>query len=278
VTTTTIDATTTRRMLNKVPAITATFWVIKILSTTVGETASDYLSVNAGLGTTTTDAITFAVLAVALVTQFRTRRYTPWIYWLCVVLVSVSGTQITDFLTDTLNISLYVSTVGFAVILGIVFAVWHRQEHTLSITSINTSKREGWYWGAILTTFALGTAAGDLATEALNLGFRNGTFIFGGAFLVTLLLWRLGGPGVLLFWIAYILTRPLGASIGDLLTQDKDFVQETAARVDYMDVAPKQTVSVAAALRSGAGSATAAMIFTGARTPRRTTVQRTSFG
>jgi uncharacterized membrane-anchored protein len=212
-----------RTWLTKVPAITATFWAIKVLSTTIGETFSDYLAVNVGLGPAVTDAAMAAVLVAALVIQFRTRKYTPWIYWLCVVLVSIVGTEITDFFTDTLGVSLYVSTVVFAVVLAVVFAVWHRQEGTLAIASIDTPQREGFYWAAILTTFALGTAAGDLATEALSLGFRNGTLIFGGLIAATWIAYRLGTGQVLTFWIAYVLTRPLGASMGDLLTQDKDF-------------------------------------------------------
>ncbi|MGX6607592.1 COG4705 family protein [Micromonosporaceae bacterium Da 78-11] len=220
---TTIAARRTRDWLTKVPAITATFWVIKVLSTTIGETFADYLAVNVGLGPLVTDALMITVLAVALVIQLRTRKYTPWIYWLCVVLVSIVGTQITDFFTDTLGVSLYLSTGVFAVVLAVVFFLWHRQEGTLAITSIDTPRREGFYWGAILTTFALGTAAGDLATEALSLGFRNGTLIFGGLILLTWLAFRAGAGQVLTFWIAYILTRPLGASLGDLLTQSKDF-------------------------------------------------------
>jgi uncharacterized membrane-anchored protein len=209
--------------LTKVPAITATFWVIKVLSTTIGETFADFLSVNVGLGPAVTDATMIAVLAVALTVQLSTRRYTPWIYWLCVVLVSIVGTQVTDFFTDTLGVSLYVSTAVFAVILAVVFTIWHRQEGTLAIASVDTRRREAFYWGAILVTFALGTAAGDLATEALNLGFRNGALIFGGLILLTWLANRLGANTVLTFWVAYVLTRPLGASLGDLLTQAKDF-------------------------------------------------------
>jgi uncharacterized membrane-anchored protein len=212
-----------RTLLTKVPAITATFWVIKVLSTTIGETFADYLSVNVGLGPAVTDAVMITVLAVALVIQLRTRKYTPWIYWLCVVLVSIVGTQITDFFTDTLGVSLYLSTAVFAVILAVVFVVWYRQEGTLAITSIDTPRREGFYWAAILTTFALGTASGDLATEALSLGFRNGTLIFGGLILVTWIARQAGAGQVLTFWVAYVLTRPLGASLGDLLTQSKDF-------------------------------------------------------
>ncbi|WP_432968324.1 COG4705 family protein [Dactylosporangium sp. CA-233914] len=211
-----------RGWLTKVPAITATFWVIKVLSTTIGETLADYLNVNVGLGPALTDGIMFAFLVAALVVQFRTRAYTPWIYWLCVVLVSVVGTQITDFFTDTLGVPLAVSTAVFAVILAAVFMTWYRQERTLAIASINTPRREAFYWAAILTTFALGTAAGDFATEALNLGFRNGALVFGGLILATWIAFRLGAGQVLTFWIAYVLTRPLGASLGDLLTQDKD--------------------------------------------------------
>jgi len=211
------------RWLTKVPLVTATFWVIKILSTTVGETFSDYLSVNLGLGPLVTDGTVFAVLTAALAMQLRARRYVPWNYWLTVVLVSIFGTQVTDFLTDTLGVSLYLSTAGFGVVLAVVFVVWHRQERTLSITSIDTPRREAFYWGAILTTFALGTAAGDLATEALALGFRNGALIFGGLFLVMLLTGRLLGRQVFAFWAAYVLTRPLGASVGDLLTQDRQY-------------------------------------------------------
>ena len=207
--------------LTKVPAITATFWVIKILSTTIGETFADYLSVNVGLGPAITDIAMLTVLAAALTLQLRTHRYTPWIYWLCVVLVSIVGTQITDFFTDTLGVSLYLSTGVFSILLAAVFTIWYRQEGTLAITSIDTPRREGFYWAAILVTFALGTAAGDLATEALSLGFRNGVFLFGGLIAVTWLASRLGANSVVTFWIAYILTRPLGASLGDLLTQDQ---------------------------------------------------------
>jgi uncharacterized membrane-anchored protein len=212
-----------RAWLTKVPAITATFWVIKVLSTTIGETFADYLSVNAGLGPAGTDGVMIAVLAAALVVQFRTRACTPWIYWSCVVLVSIVGTQVTDFFTDTLGVSLYLSTAVFVVVLAVVFAVWYRQEGTLAIASIDTPRREGFYWAAILTTFALGTAAGDLATEALSLGFRNGVLIFGALILITGLAFRFGAGQVLTFWIAYVLTRPLGASLGDLLTQAREF-------------------------------------------------------
>lgn len=205
--------------LNKVPEVTLSFWIIKIMSTTVGETGADFLAVNAGLGQGVTRTVMAALLAAALYMQLRVRRYTPWIYWLTVVLVSVVGTQITDLLTDGLGVSLYISTSAFAVTLTAIFFVWHQVERTLSIHDIVTRSREMFYWAAILCTFALGTAAGDLATEALGLGFAWGSVAFGTLIGITYLAWRMGGNAVLTFWIAYILTRPFGAALGDLLTQ-----------------------------------------------------------
>lgn len=210
-------------MLNKVPEVTLAFWVIKILSTTVGETGSDYLAVHVGLGTLITDGITFALLVIAMVLQFRASRYVPWRYWLTVVLISVVGTQITDFLTDTLDVSLYTSTTVFSITLATTFIVWYTVERTLSIHTIYTFRREAFYWTAILFTFALGTAAGDLATEALQLGFQLGVIIFGGLIALTTLTYYLGANPVLTFWIAYVLTRPLGASVGDMLSQAREY-------------------------------------------------------
>jgi uncharacterized membrane-anchored protein len=210
-------------LLNKVPEVTAIFWIIKILSTTVGETGADYLAVHVGLGAGTTTAIMAGLLAVALILQIRARSYVPRIYWLTVVLVSVVGTQITDALTDRLEISLYLSTAAFAAILAAIFAVWYRVERTLSIHTIVTTRRELFYWAAILFTFALGTAAGDLATEALGLGFRLGVVAFAALIALISLAYYLGANSVLSFWLAYILTRPLGASLGDLLAQSRDY-------------------------------------------------------
>ncbi|MGA1860231.1 hypothetical protein VH569_29945 [Azospirillum sp. 11R-A] len=210
-------------MLNKVPEVTLIFWIIKIMSTTVGETGADYLAVHVGLGTGLTGGIMAMLLGGALLLQLRARAYVPWIYWLTVVLVSVVGTQITDALTDGLNVSLYVSTTVFAVALAAIFATWYAAERTLSIHTIVTSRREVFYWTAILFTFALGTAAGDLATEALQLGFRLGVLVFGGLIaLVTLAYYRSADP-ILTFWIAYVLTRPLGASLGDFLSQAQQY-------------------------------------------------------
>ena len=219
----TLHAPTSAQWLNKVPAVTLSFWIIKIMCTTVGETGADYLAVNAGLGQNVTRAAMAALLVAALLVQLRKPHYTPWIYWLTVVLVSIVGTQITDLLTDGLGVSLYVSTSVFAVALAAIFALWYAVEHSLSIHEIFTRKRELFYWSAILCTFALGTAAGDLATEALHLGFTWGVVGFGALIAATYAAWCLGGNAVLTFWVGYILTRPFGAALGDLLTQAKTY-------------------------------------------------------
>jgi uncharacterized membrane-anchored protein len=211
------------QLLNKVPEVTAIFWIIKILSTTVGETGADYLAVHVGLGASRTAAIMVGFLVIALILQFRARSYVPWIYWLTVVLVSVVGTQITDWLTDRLEISLYVSTAAFAASLAAIFALWYGVERTLSIHTVVTTRRELFYWAAILFTFALGTAAGDLATEALGLGFQFGVIAFGALIALISLAFSLGANPVLSFWLAYILTRPLGASLGDLVSQSREY-------------------------------------------------------
>ncbi|MBB4864727.1 putative membrane-anchored protein [Pseudomonas nitritireducens] len=209
--------------LNKVPEVTLSFWVIKILSTTVGETFADFLAVDAGLGLAITTAAMAVALSAALAWQLRTRAYTPWIYWLSVVLVSILGTQLTDILTDVLDVSLYASSAAFAGLLAINFAVWYAVERNLSIQQIVTPRRELFYWTTVLCTFALGTAAGDLATEALGMGFTVGTLLFGALIAATFVAWKLGANAVLGFWTAYILTRPFGASLGDLLTQAKTY-------------------------------------------------------
>ncbi|MGT2440961.1 COG4705 family protein [Bradyrhizobium betae] len=210
-------------MLNKVPEVTLFFWMIKVMSTTVGETGADYIAVHVGLGTTVTGILMASLLSAALAIQLSRNRYVPWIYWLTVVLVSVVGTQITDFLSDKLEVSLYVSTAAFAVLLATIFAIWYAFERTLSIHTIVTTRRELFYWAAILFTFALGTAAGDLATEAVALGFNVGVVVFAGLIAAVAGAYALGVDAILTFWIAYILTRPLGASLGDLLSQSREY-------------------------------------------------------
>lgn len=206
--------------LNKVPQVTLFFWIIKILATTIGETGADFLNVRLGFGLIGTSLVMVALLALVLTMQTRKDRYVPWIYWVVVVLLSVVGTLLTDLLTDKLGLSLYISTIGFAIALSITFAAWYRSERTLSIHDITSSRREAFYWLAILFTFALGTAAGDLIAEKLSLGYAFSLMIFAsGIALITLAYYAFGLNSVLAFWLAYILTRPLGASMGDLLTQ-----------------------------------------------------------
>ena len=209
-----------RSMLNKVPLVTLFFWIIKILATTVGETGADFLNFNLGLGLSLTSLLAAALLVVGLIVQFRRDRYVPWVYWLSVVFLSVVGTLITDNLSDNFGVSLYVSTAVFAVALAVTFIAWYRSERTLSIHSITTTRREAYYWAAILFTFALGTAAGDLVSEQMGMGYARSGLIFGGIIaVITLSYYTLKLNGVLAFWAAYVLTRPLGASIGDFLTQ-----------------------------------------------------------
>jgi len=209
-----------KQMLNKVPEVTLFFWIIKILCTTVGETAADFLNSNLHLGLTGTSLVMGALLVVALIFQFKTKKYIPSIYWLAVVLLSVVGTLITDNLTDNFGVSLVTTTVIFTIALAISFAAWYMCEKTLSIHSIVTTKREAFYWLAILFTFALGTASGDLIAEHFHLGYLVSAFLFMGVIVVvTIAKYRFRLNAILSFWIVYILTRPLGASIGDYLSQ-----------------------------------------------------------
>lgn len=203
-------------LATKVPAITALFWVAKVLTTGMGETTSDFLVVT--IDPVVAVVVTLLLLVGALVLQFRTRRYVPWVYWLTVVLVSVFGTMAADVAHVQFGIPYQLSTAGFAVVLTAVFVVWHRTERTLSIHSIDTTRREAFYWATVLTTFALGTAAGDWTAHSLGLGYFQSGLLFLAAILapaVAYLFLRLNS--VVAFWVAYILTRPLGASFADWL-------------------------------------------------------------
>ncbi|MEV4509177.1 hypothetical protein AB0K00_09505 [Dactylosporangium sp. NPDC049525] len=217
------EMTIARRMANKVPEVTVYFWIIKVLATTVGETAADLLNMNLGLGLTWTTVVMGVLTAGALVLQFRSQRYVPWRYWLVVILISVVGTLITDNLVDNFGVPLEVTIAVFAAALAATFVLWHRSEHTLSIHTITTPRRESYYWAAILFTFALGTAAGDLLAERINVGYLPSAGIFAAAIALIALGFRLRVLGaVLAFWAAYVLTRPLGASLGDWLSQSRD--------------------------------------------------------
>jgi uncharacterized membrane-anchored protein len=208
---------------NRVPEVNLVFWIIKILSTTVGESFSDFLSDTAGLGLPVTTGIMFALLILALAGEFFTSRYNAFVYWLVVVLFSIVGTCITDNLHDGLGLENWVMSIVWAVVLLIVFGAWYYKEGTLNFHSIFTRSREAFYWVCVLIAFALGTAFGDLLTEGVGLGYKIGVGLFGGLILLTTAIWYFTPvSGVLCFWVAYILTRPFGASLGDLLADDPD--------------------------------------------------------
>jgi uncharacterized membrane-anchored protein len=207
----------TRRLLNKVPEVTILFWIVKILSTTVGETAADFLSVDLGLGLSATTAVMSLLLVAMLMWQLATRHYVPGIYWLTVVLASVVGTLLCDNLVD--NLGLWTTTAMFGAALAVAFAGWYCSEHTMSIHTVFTRRREAWYWCAILCAFSLGTAGGDLVSEKLALGYLTAGVVFGGVIaLIAAAHDRRMVRAVGAFWAAYVTTRPLGGSIGNFLT------------------------------------------------------------
>ena len=209
-------------LLIKVPIIiTIYFWIIKILATTVGETGADFLIFNLHFGLSAISLLMSVVLAVFLYAQVKAKTYMPWLYWLTVVLVSIVGTLITDNLTDNLGVTLTASTIVFSIALVATFWLWYKADGSLSIHSIYTAKRELFYWAAILITFALGTAVGDLMAESIGLGYVLSALVFGAGILMIMLgFYAFKLNGILAFWLTYILTRPLGASVGDYLSQD----------------------------------------------------------
>ncbi len=214
-------ASDARQLLNKVPEVTLWFWVIKILCTTVGESFADWINMTLGVGLVNTAILFTVIFVLVLGFQMRLRGYVPGPYWLTVVVVSVTGTLYTDILTDQLGVPLWISTVVFSALLAVTFSVWYVRERTLSIHSIVSTPREGFYWFAVLVTFALGTATGDWTLELTGWGPGLSILLPLGLIALVTLLWRLGADTVLTFWIAYILTRPLGANIGDFFGLSK---------------------------------------------------------
>jgi uncharacterized membrane-anchored protein len=210
--------------INRVPQVTFDFWLIKLMAVTMGETAADYLAVNLGFGLTATSLAMGGLLAAALAMQFAQRRYVPWTYWLGVVLISVVGTLVTDNLVDNFGVALTTSTLVFSVALIATFSAWYAAERTLSIHSVFTARRETFYWLAVLFTFALGTAAGDLVAEHYELGYLASGLIFGVVIAaIAFAYYMLNLNSLWAFWLAYIFTRPLGASFGDLLSQPREY-------------------------------------------------------
>ena len=207
--------------INRVASLGVLFWVIKIFSTTVGETAADYVSVNLNLGLVLTTILMGVITVGVVFWNFRQKKYYPPSYWLLIVMMSIEGTLITDFLVDQLNVSLLILDGVFTIAMGLVFYFWYKKEHSLSIHSINSDSREAFYWVIVLTTFALGTGVGDTVSEYLNFGYLNSLILFGSIFILAGALYYFKIiNGVLAFWIAFIVTRPIGASLGDLLIQE----------------------------------------------------------
>ena len=249
------------QMLNKVPAVVVYFWIIKVLATTVGETAADFLNFDLHFGLSGTSVAMGILLAVFLAVQLRSRQYVPWLYWPNVVLISIVGTLITDNLVDNFDVALETTTMAFGIGLLAVFGAWYASERTLSIRTIHTTRRELFYWAAILFTFALGTAAGDLTAEGLSLGYGNSALAFGALIALSALAYYLfEANSVAIFWIAYVLTRPLGASFGDYLAQPVAsgglgfgpvitsalFLSAIAALVTYLTITKRDVLAVPA--------------------------------
>ena len=210
--------------VNRVPEVTVDFWLIKLMAVTMGETAADFLAVNLGLGLTATTGLMVVVLVGVMFAQLSTKRYIPSAYWLAVVMISIVGTLVTDNLIDTFGVPLTTTAAVFSVALAATFAVWFAVERNLSIHEIFTDRREAFYWLAIFLTFALGTAVGDLISEYFALGYLATGILF-GLIIASLALgyFKLGLDPILGFWLAYILTRPLGASFGDLLAKPVEY-------------------------------------------------------
>ncbi|QYO75572.1 hypothetical protein [Devosia salina] len=209
---------------NRVPEVTVDFWLIKLMAVTVGETAADFLSLNLGLGLQNTTYLMSAILVGVIALQFAQKRYVPWVYWSAVVMVSVVGTLLTDNLIDTFGVPLATTTIACTVVLAAIFAAWYASEKTLSIHTVVTTRREVFYWLAVLATFALGTAAGDYVSEALGVGYLGTGALFGAVIAaIAFAHYVLKMNAILAFWLAYIFTRPLGASLGDLLSLPTDY-------------------------------------------------------
>lgn len=203
-----------RKILRKVPELTVYFWIIKLLSTAMGEATSDYLVFHINPYV----AVAFGCigLALSLILQLWVRRYVAWIYWLTVVMVAVFGTMAADILHVVIGIPYLITTTFFSVSLALVFIIWYKVEKTLSIHSINTSRRELFYWATVMATFALGTAAGDMTAATLGLGYLLSGVLFAILFIIPAIgYWKFGWNEIFSFWFAYVITRPLGASFAD---------------------------------------------------------------
>jgi len=209
-----------KETINRVASLGILFWVVKIISTTVGETAADYVSTNLKFGLTNTAILMGVITILVCIWNFTQKKYFPPSYWSLIVMMSIEGTLITDLLVDNLSVSLLTLDIIFASAMGLLFFFWYKKENTLSIHAINNDTRERFYWIIVLTSFALGTGVGDTISEYLNVGYFHSLLIFGSVFILAgVLYYSKIINAVLAFWIAFIVTRPIGASLGDLFIQ-----------------------------------------------------------
>jgi uncharacterized membrane-anchored protein len=218
------DDQTKQQIFLKVPAILTVFWIVKLLTTGMGEAFADYLQFSfmktVPLISVIIDSIAVLALAAALVLQFRTHRYVAWIYWLVVSMIGITGTILADTVQRQLGGSVNASVI-FGAVLAVIFTVWYASERTLSIHSIYTKRREAFYWAVVIATFALGTALGDMTADSLGLGYSGSIILFAVLFAIPFIACRFGGlNSIVAFWFAYIMTRPLGASVADWLDAD----------------------------------------------------------
>ena len=206
--------------LNRVAGLSLFFWIVKILSTTVGETAADFVAVDMNIGLVGTSLVMGLITIGAVIWNFKLKKYFAPSYWFLIVMMSIEGTLITDILVDDFNISLITLDLIFFIAMALGFLIWYKTEGTLSIHKITNNKREIFYWLIVLITFALGTGIGDTVSEHLNFGYSNSLMLFGAIFLIAgALFYAKILDGITAFWIAFIVTRPIGASLGDLFIQ-----------------------------------------------------------
>lgn len=209
--------------INKLPLITVSFWIMKICATTLGETAGDLMSMTLHVGYTISSAILLSFFLVVLLTQLFTKRYHPIIYWLVILATSTAGTTMSDFMDRTLGLGYATGSVVLASMLVVTLIIWKLTEKTLAVTNIKTLRAEIFYWIAILISNTLGTALGDFLADNSGLGFAGGALLIGGTLLVIVLAYYFTKIShVFLFWLAFVLTRPFGATFGDLLTKSVD--------------------------------------------------------
>ena len=206
--------------MNKLPQITLLFWIMKIAATTLGETAGDLLSMTLNIGYEVSSIILIGIFLVTLVIQLRSRKYHPFLYWTVILSTSTAGTTMSDFMDRTLGLGYAKGSLVLITILAVIFIYWHFSDHSFSVTEIKTFKVELLYWTAILFSNTLGTALGDFLADSSGLGFEGGAMLIGGLLVLTALAaFYTRSSKTLLFWIAFVLTRPFGATMGDVLTK-----------------------------------------------------------